>query len=128
MIDCSARGHTSLPALIPMDATNLYLDDNTLGNILQGTAFIGRKKIASLFLNSSRITGLSNRTLAGLQELQILHLENNLIRHLVEGEFSNLTNLRELHLHHNLLTSIQPEIFLNLTNLQVGRPSFHHPS
>ena len=120
VIDCSARGHTSLPALIPMDATSLHLDGNKLGNVLLRQAFIGRKKVASLFLNSSQLSTLGPRALAGLTELQILNLGDNLLTELRGDEFANLTGLQELHLQHNRLQSIHHETFANLSSLQVG--------
>jgi hypothetical protein len=51
--DC--RSHVTIPTLIPMDATMLYLDGNQLG-VLDTPAFIGRKRVRTLFLNASSIT------------------------------------------------------------------------
>merc|ERR1719509_443124 len=102
-----------------MDATTLHLDGNNLGNVLLRQAFIGRKKVSSLFLNSSLLSTLGPRTLAGLTELTLLHLEPNLLTELRGEEVANLTSLRELHLHHNLLRSIQGDAFANLTSLEV---------
>jgi len=119
VIDCSSRGHTALPPLIPMDATSLHLDGNNLGNVLLRQAFIGRKKVESLFLNSSLLSTLGPRTLAGLTELRLLHLEHNQLTELHGDSLSNLSKLVELHLHNNRLRAIDKDAFVNLTSLQV---------
>ena len=45
VIQCSNRGHTDIPPLIPMDATGIYLDGNNFTGILESQAFIGRKRV-----------------------------------------------------------------------------------
>ena len=61
-------------------------------------AFIGRKRVSSLFLNASRIEAVSNQTFNGLTDLDSLHLEDNRIRRLRGFEFANLTSLSSLSL------------------------------
>lgn len=74
-----------------------FQDGNNFG-ALTGDEFIGRKHLTSLFLNSSGIVGVSNKTLKGLTELIILHLDHNKIEQLNGREFEELTALKELHL------------------------------
>ena len=62
--------------------------------VLESQAFIGRKRVRTIYLNASEITELGPRTLNGLVELEILHLENNLLHSIGSSQFSNLTNLR----------------------------------
>ena len=62
--------------------------------MLESQAFIGRKRVRTIYLNASEITELGPRTLNGLVELEILHLENNLLHSIGTSQFSNLTNLR----------------------------------
>lgn len=118
VIQCSARGHTDVPPLIPMDATALYLDGNNFTGTLESQAFIGRKRVTSLFLNASMIGAINNQTFNGLTELEVLHLEDNLIHSLQGYEFGNLTSLRELYLQRNKLAYIDSNTFSSLVSLE----------
>ena len=119
VIQCSNRGHTDIPPLIPMDATGIYLDGNNFTGILESQAFIGRKRVKSMFLNSSQIAAISNQTFNGLTELQVLHLEDNLISRIEGWEFGNLTSLRELYLERNRLVYISEDAFFMLGSLEI---------
>ncbi|XP_074603406.1 toll-like receptor Tollo [Brevipalpus obovatus] len=118
VVDCSRREYTALPARIPMDVTELYLDGNQLSGLTSHT-FIGRKNMVSLYLNNSGIKQIANRTFNGLTLLQVLHLEHNFISSLSGWEFVSLGKLRELHLHHNRISYVNHLTFSNLTSLQV---------
>merc|ERR1711953_1510051 len=98
VIQCSRRGHAEIPPLIPMDATSILLDGNNFTGLLESQAFIGRKRVSSLYLNASQIESIGSQTFNGLMELRVLHLEDNLIQALQGHEFSNLPSLRELFL------------------------------
>eukprot|EP00092_Neocalanus_flemingeri_P041674 GFUD01045391.1.p1 GENE.GFUD01045391.1~~GFUD01045391.1.p1 ORF type:complete len:1363 (-),score=340.88 GFUD01045391.1:56-4144(-) len=117
VIQCSSRDHADVPPLIPMDATSIYLDGNHFGNFTSQT-FIGRRKVNSLFLNSSKILSIGPKTFNGLSELKILHLEQNMISQIDGVEFENLTSLRELYLHDNRIFHIDQAAFDNLSTLQ----------
>lgn len=73
VVDCSAGGGassgtellTDIPVRIPMDATDVYLDGNNLGQLLNH-AFIGKKNLRTLLLNSSSIATLQNYTFSGV--------------------------------------------------------------
>ena len=119
VIQCSLRGHVDIPPLIPMDATSIYLDGNNFTGTLISQAFIGRKRVQSLFLNNSQIAAISNQTFNGLTELETLHLEDNLMQRLEGYEFGNLTSLRELYLERNQLLYIDDKAFLTLVSLEV---------
>lgn len=119
VIQCSMRKHAVIPPLIPMDATSIYLDGNNFTGTLESQAFIGRKRVRSLFLNASRIEAVSNQTFNGLTELEVLHLEDNFIHDLKGYEFSNLTSLRELYLERNKLIVIHERAFSALVSLEV---------
>ena len=56
LVRCSGRGLTAVPRQIPVDATAVHLDTNSLG-LLGPECFLGRSKLTRLFLNSSKITG-----------------------------------------------------------------------
>ena len=119
IIQCSLRGHQDVPPLIPMDATSIRLDGNNFTGILESQAFIGRKRVRSLYLNNSQIAAINNQTFNGLTELLLLHLEDNLMQRLEGYEFGNLTSLKELHLERNELVYINDKTFSALLSLEV---------
>ncbi|XP_059622525.1 toll-like receptor Tollo [Phlebotomus argentipes] len=121
VVDCSRAGYENrLPDLIPMDATQIHLDGNDLQEV-SSHAFIGRKKLRILFLNSSNINTLHNRTFNGLRELEVLQLDNNRLTELKGFEFTGLQNLRELYLHNNLIAAIDNDTFSHLTEMRILR-------
>ncbi|XP_023215103.1 toll-like receptor 6 [Centruroides sculpturatus] len=118
IVDCSSRGHTSVPRRIPMDVTELYLDGNDIPSLSSHT-FIGRKNMRVLFLNHSNVHIINNRTFNGLKSLQMLYLQNNKLVMLHGFEFERLVNLRELHLSYNHLTAVSNNTFASLKSLQI---------
>ena len=120
IIQCSARGHTDIPALIPMDATSVFLDGNRMPD-LSGQIFLGRSRMKNLYLNSSGVTEVSNNSFLGLQDLQLLDLSDNMLRVLSGLEFTDLVNLRELYLQNNKIVHIAEETFQPLQSLSVLR-------
>ena len=68
-IQCSDRGHTDVPALIPMDATEVFLDGNNMTELVN-PGFIGRRRITTVFLNNSQIRVVTNFSLEGLTEVR----------------------------------------------------------
>ena len=120
VVDCSNGGHKSVPAKIPMDATEIYLDGNDLAE-LGSHVFIGKKKLQVLYLNSSNVAAIHNRTFNGVTSLRILHLENNKIQELRGFEFDQLENLNELYLDHNSITHVGNTTFSAMQSLEVLR-------
>lgn len=74
--------------------------------------------MTSLFLNSSNILSVGNKTFNGLTGLKVLHLESNLISRFEGVEFDNLTELRELFLHNNRIQTIGKATFQTLLKLE----------
>ena len=120
IIQCSARAHTEVPALIPMDATSVFLDGNNLAD-LSGQIFLGRSRMKNLYLNNSQVVQVSNNTFLGLLDLQLLDLSDNLLQVLSGLEFSDLANLRELYLQNNKILHIAHTTFRPLKSLSVLR-------
>ena len=110
VIECSARNHTDVPLLIPMDATVVRMDGNDLGDV-DTQSFIGRRRVGQLYMNASRVTSLSGQTFNGLADLDALHLEDNRIRRLRGFEFANLSSLGRLSLQNNGLEHVHPSTF-----------------
>jgi len=120
IIQCSARGHSEVPALIPMDATSVFLDGNSMRD-LSGQIFLGRSRMKNLYMNNSRVTEVSNNTFVGLLDLQLLDLSNNMLQIFRGQEFTDLVNLRELYLQNNKILHISEEAFRPLKSLSVLR-------
>lgn len=120
VVDCSNGGHKSVPAKIPMDATEIYLDGNDLVE-LGSHVFIGKKKLQVLYLNGSNIAEIHNRTFNGVTSLRVLHLENNLLQELRGFEFDQLENLKELYLDHNDISYVGNATFSAMRSLEVLR-------
>ena len=115
---CSSAEFQDLPEQLPMDATEIFLDGNSLTELGSHT-FIGRKNLRMLHLNNSGITRLQNKTFNGLHSLAVLHLEGNQLTSLQGFEFETLSNLRELYLHNNMLDFVHEATFKFLRSLEV---------
>lgn len=120
VVECSGAGYTDMPANIPMDTTEVYIDGNNLGEI-SGHSFIGRKNLKVLYANNSNIHVIYNTTFSGLKRLTILHLESNKIERFIGNEFGSLENLRELYLQNNRINHIDNRTFIELRKLEVLR-------
>nr|XP_045586253.1 toll-like receptor Tollo [Procambarus clarkii]XP_045586254.1 toll-like receptor Tollo [Procambarus clarkii] len=120
IVDCSARNHHHLPDDIPMDATVVFMDNNEMP-VLDAHQLIGRKNMMALYLNSSRIERIQNRTFHGLSSLKQLHLHDNILVELEGFEFEHLEHLRELYLQNNRLKVINNATFAGLKSLEFLR-------
>ncbi|KAL1131266.1 hypothetical protein AAG570_010884 [Ranatra chinensis] len=118
VVDCSNAGYNSVPTNIPMDATEIYLDGNNLGE-LGSHVFIGKKKLEVLYLNNSNIDSVHNRTFNGVSSLRVLHMENNHLNELRGFEFDQLENLNELYLDHNEIKHVGNSTFKSMKTLEV---------
>ncbi|XP_060524638.1 toll-like receptor Tollo [Cylas formicarius] len=118
VVDCSNAGYNTVPEKIPMDATEIYLDGNDLGE-LGSHVFIGKKKLEILYLNNSNVKALHNRTFNGVTSLKVLHIENNELEELRGFEFNELNNINELYLDHNKIEFVGNQTFRNMSKLQV---------
>lgn len=127
IVDCSNVGYNHVPLLLPMDATTIYLDGNSI-NTLLSHSFIGRANVMTLYLNNSEIEVIKNSTFTGMKGVVVLHLEQNKIVNLLGHEFKGLENLKELHLEFNKISFIDNETFSvihNLTTLYLHGNNLH---
>ncbi|CRK86773.1 CLUMA_CG000605, isoform A [Clunio marinus] len=120
MVDCGHQASQNLPRFIPADTTELYLDGNNYPE-LDVAPFRQHSKLRHLFLNSSKVEIIRNRTFFGLSTLQTLHLHDNRLQKLYGYEFEQLLKLKELNLHNNQLTFIGNQTFAYLKSLQFLR-------
>ncbi|GIY81710.1 toll-like receptor Tollo [Caerostris darwini] len=118
IVDCSSQNFTSMPSVIPMDVTDLYLDGNNIFQLTSHT-LIGRKNMRVIYLNNSNIHLINNRTFNGLLILRTLHLENNELKSLNGYEFETLVHLEELYLSNNKIMYIANTTFQNLKSLSI---------
>ena len=119
IITCSARNHTAVPLLIPMDATHVYLDGNDLRHSVVQQNFLGRHRVRHMYLNGSSIITLENNTFSGLIGVRTLHLEDNMLELIGYGnELATLVHLEELYLQNNQIRSIAPSTFDSLRSLR----------
>ena len=116
--ECSNSEFRDLPDQLPMDATEIFLDGNDVGELHSHT-FIGRKNLKVLFLNHSLISAVENHTFNGLAALEILHLEGNSISRLQGDEFHGLSSLRELYLQDNKIHIVNNATFKELKSLEI---------
>ncbi|XP_015178999.1 PREDICTED: slit homolog 3 protein-like [Polistes dominula] len=120
VVDCSNAGYKRVPERIPMDATEIYLDGNELGD-LGSHVFIGKRRLEVLYLNNSGIAAIHNRTFNGVNALRVLHLEDNSLRELRGFEFDQLERMSELYLDHNAIATVGNSTFKRMKNLEVLR-------
>lgn len=120
VVECSESGYTEMPANIPMDTTELYIDGNNFGELSEHS-FIGRKNLKVLYANNSNIQIIYNTTFHGLKKLTILHLEDNKILRFIGQELSALENLHELYLQNNRISYIGNRTFSDLRKLEILR-------
>ena len=120
VVDCTNGGYRFVPDRIPMDATEIYLDGNELGD-LGNHVFIGKRRLEVLYLNNSGISTIHNRTFNGAESLRVLHLESNALRELKGSEFNQLERMSELYLDHNAIAMVSNSTFNKMKNLEVLR-------
>ncbi|EFN80713.1 Protein toll [Harpegnathos saltator] len=120
VVDCSNAGYKRVPEQIPMDATEIYLDGNELGD-LGSHVFIGKRRLEVLYLNNSGIAAIHNRTFNDVEALRVLHLEDNALRELRGFEFEELELMSELYLDHNAIVTVGNTTFKKMRNLEVLR-------
>ncbi|KAJ8883527.1 hypothetical protein PR048_015371 [Dryococelus australis] len=118
VVDCSRAGLTQVPPRLPMDATEIRLDGNDLGE-LGSHVFIGKKKLRALYLNASNVVAIHNRTFNGATSLRVLHLEDNRLHELRGFEFEQLERLNELYLDRNAITTVGNSTFQGMRSLEV---------
>ncbi|EDW74847.2 uncharacterized protein Dwil_GK15901 [Drosophila willistoni] len=120
IVDCGKQDLSQVPAKIPQDVSDLYLDGNNIPHLELGQ-LMGKRNLRALYLNSSNVMTLRNGSLDQLGMLRVLHLENNKLTTLEGPEFRSLSMLRELYLHNNMLTHISNATFEPLVSLKVLR-------
>nr|AAT70348.1 variable lymphocyte receptor [Petromyzon marinus] len=139
-VDCRNKRFSSVPAGIPTDRQNLWLNNNQITKLEPGVfdrlaqltgldlshnqftalpaqVFDRLVNLQKLWLNSNKLTAIPAGVFDKLTELTYLNLNTNQLTALPEGVFDKLPKLTHLVLHTNQLTSIPRGAFDNLKSL-----------
>ncbi|XP_076806262.1 vasorin-like [Clavelina lepadiformis] len=126
---CEGRGLTSVPVDIPADTRMLFLFDNKITTIPDGSLsrlkslrllslssnrlndsafkpslFLQLKQLENLELSDNRLTSIPRNAFAGMPNLVRIYLENNKISSIDSDALKNMSNLLELKLSNNRLS------------------------
>ncbi|XP_053407432.1 protein slit-like isoform X1 [Mercenaria mercenaria] len=149
-VDCRDRGLTEIPEVLPIDATELRIEQNKITRIRAGSfenmhrlrridisnneivvidseAFAGLSSLNTLVIYGNKITELPLNVFDGLSSLQLLLLNRNKISCVPVETFKDLTSLNLLSLYDNKIESLANDTFsplINLQTLHLGRNPF----
>ena len=151
VVNCSARGLTSLPGHFPEDSVELQADENLLQKLeplpvlskLQRLSLnhcqlkVLNSDAQPLSVHSDNLPTLLVLALSGNKlhivppylpaTLQTLHLDHNSIGQVYSSHLHHLRNLRELFLGHNFIVHLPASIFL-WPDSGDGNPETYMPS
>ncbi|KAL4608449.1 reticulon-4 receptor-like 1 [Arapaima gigas] len=138
-VSCQAHNFLSVPEGIPADSERIFLQNNRIGQLLQGhfspttvtlwlysndisyidpSAFRGFARLEELDLGDNRnLRSLAADTFHGLGRLHALHLYHCGLTALPSGIFQGLRNLQYLYLQDNYLDFLEDDLFVDLLNL-----------
>uniref|UniRef100_H2XVS5 LRRNT domain-containing protein n=1 Tax=Ciona intestinalis TaxID=7719 RepID=H2XVS5_CIOIN len=128
---CENQGLTEIPVGIPVDTRKLYLFDNNITTIPEGSlSRLKLKELEVLILSNNKLTTITNDMFAGMPKLVRLYIEKNRLRTIAPKALFNMTKLVELKLSGNQLTNF-PKIKscpklrrLSLNNNKLARLQF----
>uniref|UniRef100_A0A183ISW5 EGF-like domain-containing protein n=1 Tax=Soboliphyme baturini TaxID=241478 RepID=A0A183ISW5_9BILA len=110
VIRCSGKKLKEFPQGLPMDITELYLDNNEI-------EIIPPQVLNKIDLSNNKIMVLENDTFFNLSQLSTLILSYNKLQCLEATAFHGLKSLRILSLHGNDLSTLPKLAFQDLTSL-----------
>ncbi|CAJ1099354.1 adhesion G-protein coupled receptor G6-like isoform X2 [Octopus vulgaris] len=116
-INCGGRNLLSIPQPIPTNVEYLYLYENNIATIKEGT-FTGLSNLKEFALQENNIATIKEGAFTGLSNLKELALWGNNIATIKEGAFTGLSNLKELALYENKISTIKEGVFTGLSNLK----------
>nr|XP_018673264.1 vasorin-like [Ciona intestinalis] len=115
---CENQGLTEIPVGIPVDTRKLYLFDNNITTIPEGS--LSRLKgLQFLVLTSNGLTNDAIRPglFSQLKELEVLILSNNKLTTITNDMFAGMPKLVRLYIEKNRLRTIAPKALFNMTKL-----------
>ncbi|KAL8561823.1 hypothetical protein ACOMHN_046949 [Nucella lapillus] len=116
VVRCRSQQMTDIPKYIPLDTTELYLDDNNIQRIPPDTIGL-LTKLKRLDLSHNQLVTLPERIFVNLTELNTLILSYNNLQCTAATSFYGLSELRILSLHGNNLSTIPFGSFADLERL-----------
>ena len=87
----------------------MYLNSSKITGLSIGT-LVGLTGLKELYLDHNELVSLDGEEFCGLSELEVVHLDNNNLQFISCDSFISLDVLRILTLHNNMLVTLQLEI------------------
>ncbi|XP_037875617.1 protein slit isoform X1 [Bombyx mori] len=116
VVRCSRAKLTSLPANIPKQTTELYLESNELTSI-PPDQIRHLTQLTRLDLSNNKISVLGNNTFEGLTKLSTLIVSYNRLRCVQRDALKGLSQLRVLSLHGNNISLLADGVFRDLESI-----------
>ncbi|CAG9789760.1 unnamed protein product [Diatraea saccharalis] len=116
VVRCSRAQLTTLPANIPRQTTELYLESNEITSI-SAEQVRHLTQLQRLDLSNNRISVLANHTFQGLSKLSTLIVSYNRLRCVQRDALKGLTQLRVLSLHGNNISMLADGVFRDLESI-----------
>nr|AAT70321.1 variable lymphocyte receptor [Petromyzon marinus] len=99
-VDCRNKRFSSVPAGIPTDRQNLWLNNNQITKLEPGV-FDSLAQLTRLGLSHNQFTALPARVFDRMGNLQQINLSNNQLKSIPRGAFDNLKSLTHIWLYGN---------------------------
>lgn len=115
-VRCSRAQLRALPANIPKQTTELYLDANSITTI-SPSDISHLKQLVRLDLSNNEISILTNDTFEGLNRLSTLIVSYNKLRCVQRDALKGLSQLRVLSLHGNNISMLYDGLFRDLDSI-----------
>ncbi|XP_028156875.1 protein slit [Ostrinia furnacalis] len=116
VVRCSRAQLTALPANIPRQTTELYLESNKITTITSDQ-IRHLSQLTRLDLSNNQISVLANDTFEGLTKLATLIVSYNQLRCVQRDALRGLTQLRVLSLHGNNISTLADGVFRDLESI-----------
>lgn len=118
IVDCRNRGLSAIPALLPVDMTEIRLEQNQISEV-PARAFIQYPRLRRIDLSNNEIQSIAADAFRNLKSLTSLVLYGNKITHLQSRLFEGLTSLQLLLINANKIECIKADTFVSLNSLNL---------
>ncbi|CAG4957394.1 unnamed protein product [Parnassius apollo] len=116
IVRCARSQLSTLPANIPRQTTELYLESNDITSI-EPEQIRHLTQLTRLDVSNNKITVLYNDTFEGLTKLSTLIVSYNRLRCVQRDALKGLTQLRVLSLHGNNISMLADGVFRDLESI-----------
>ncbi|XP_008832610.1 leucine-rich repeat-containing protein 24 [Nannospalax galili] len=139
-VECGALRLRVVPPGIPPGTQTLFLQDNSIAHLEQGTlaplvalrhlylhnnslhvlesgSFRSQPRLLELALTGNRLRGLRGGAFIGLAQLRVLYLAGNQLAKLLDFTFLHMPRLQELHLQENSIELLEDQALAGLSSL-----------